>query len=181
MTATPDTNANTGTVSERIPCFGGPMDGQDAPLGSLGFFDVVYPVEKSDRLYYYGGVQVDGDVNRGRYTLERFVYREWSVRYPTEEEMQEWERQMAEWHKPTYELSFLKQLAREMFGGKGDPPPMPRRKCVVRDRTASAFVWEVSANGRTLRPGWEARLRFDDPPWRLDHEREAMHGKVATA
>ena len=28
MTATPDTIANTGAVSERIPCFGGPMDGQ---------------------------------------------------------------------------------------------------------------------------------------------------------
>ena len=79
---------------QQLPCFGGPMHGQDAPLGSRAWFEVCYPVEKGDRFYYYGGVEVDRNVNRGRYTLERFVRREWSVRYPTEEEMQEWERQM---------------------------------------------------------------------------------------
>lgn len=160
---------------QRIPCFGGPMDGQDAPLCSSNYFDVFYPVEKGERLYYYGGVQVDADINRGRYTLERYVRREWDKRYPTEQEMQEWERQMDEWHKPIHELSFFRQLAREI--GNGMPPPMPRVKYIVRDRTAFAFVWEVAENGRTMRPGWEGRLRFDDPPWKICLEAEAMFGR----
>jgi hypothetical protein len=86
--------------------------------------------------------------------------------------MQEWEEAMAEWQKPKGELSFLGQVAREMYG-KGEPPPMPRKRYIVRDRTASAFVWEVAANGRTMRPEWEARLVFDDAPWQIDRAREA--------
>ena len=169
------------TEPQPIPCFGGPMDGQDAPQWvERDFFDVAYSVEKGERLYYYGGVQVNADINRGRYTLERYVRREWDKRSPTDKEMEEWERQMEEWHKPTYELSFLGQVAREMFGGKGPPPPMPREKYFVRDRTAFAFVWEVYANGRTMRPGWEGRLRFDDPPWKIDLEAEAMLGRKAS-
>ena len=169
------------TTPHPIPCFGGPMDGKDAPLGSPNQFEVSYPMEQGDKLYYYGGVVVQPMIGRGRYTLERFVRREWSERYPTEKEMQEWEKEMDEWNKPTYELSFLGQVAREMFGGKGPPPPMPRKRYIVRDRTASAFVWEVAANGRTMRHEWEARLRFDDPPWKIDREREfaTSNGGVA--
>ena len=172
---------NRDAEPQQIPCLGGPLDGKTAPWGSRNYFDVAYPVENGDRLYFYGGVQVDADINRGRYTIERFVRREWSERYPTEKEMQEWERQMEEWHKPTYELSFLGQVAREMFGGKGLPPPMPRKKYIVRDRTASAFVWEVAANGRAMRPEWEARLVFDDAPWQIDRERECAQSNGGVA
>jgi hypothetical protein len=169
------------TTPQPIPCFGGPMDGKDAPLGSPNQFEVCYPMEQGDKLYYYGGVEIDPKINRGRYTLERFVRREWSERYPTEKEMQEWEDAMAQWRKPIGELSFFRQVEREMFRGKGLSPPMPCKRHIVRDRTAYAFVWEVAANGKAMRPEWEARLRFDDPPWQLDRARElaTLNGGVA--
>lgn len=159
---------------QTLPCFGGPLDGKNAPQWvARDFFEIAYPVEGFDRPYYlHGVVEIDTKINRGRYTLERFVRREWSERYPTEQEMQECERDMDEWKKPKDELSFLGQVVREMYG-KGPPPPMPRKRYIVRDRTASAFVWEVAANGRTMRPEWEARLMFDDAPWLIDREREA--------
>ena len=161
-----------------IPCFGGPLDGKDAPQWvERDFFDISYPIEGSDRPYYlHGVVAIDTKINRGRYTLERFVCREWSERYPTEQEMQKWERDMDEWNKPIAELSFLGQVAREIYG-RWTPPPMPRKRFIVRDRTAYAFCWEVAVHGMTMRPEWEARLRFDDPPWQIDREREAKEQK----
>jgi hypothetical protein len=161
------------TTPQPIPCFGGPLDGKNAPQWvERDFFEIAYPV-KGDDLYWHGGVVIDTKINRGRYTLERFVRREWSERYPTEKEMQEWEEAMAEWRKPIGELSFFRQVEREMFRGKGLSPPMPRKRYIVRDRTAHAFVWEVAANGKAMRPEWEARLVFNDAPWQIDRAREA--------
>ena len=160
-----------------IPCFGGPLDGKDAPQWvESESFEIAYPVEVVPSPYYPEMVEIDTKISRGRYTLAVFVRREWSERYPTEKKMQEWEREMEEWRKPIGELSFLGQVAREMFGGKGLPPPMPRKRYIVRDRTAYAFVWEVAANGKTIRPEWEARMPFDDAPWLIDREREAEEG-----
>jgi hypothetical protein len=157
-----------------IPCFGGPLDGKDAPEWvERDFFDIAYPIEGFDRPYSHGVVEID--INRGRYTLQRFVRREWSERYPTEQEMRTWEQDMDEWAKPKSELSFLAQVAVEVWG-RGESPPIPRKRYIVRDRTASAFCWEVAAYGKTMRPEWEARLRFDDPPWQIDREREAKKG-----
>lgn len=168
------------TTPKPIPCFGGPMDGKTAPLGSLNPFEVCYLMEQGDKFNYYGGVVVEPKIGRGRYTLAVFVRREWSERYPTEKEMQEWEEAMAEWRSPKSELSFLGQFAREMFGNRL-PPPMPRKRYIVRDRTASAFVWEVTANGMAMRPEWEARLVFDDAPWQIDRERECAQSNGGVA
>jgi hypothetical protein len=161
-------------IPQPIPCFGGPLDGKDAPQWvKRDFFDIAYPIECRDRPYSHGVVEIDTKINRGRYTLERFVCREWSERYPTEQEMQEWERDMDEWNKPKGELSLLGQVAREMYG-RGEPPPMPRKRFIVRDRTASAFCWEFAVNGQKMLPEWVERIRFvDDPPWQIDREREA--------
>ena len=167
-------------IPQLIPCFGGPLDGKDAPQWvERDFFDIAYPIEGFDRSYSHGVVEIDTKINRGRYTLERFVRREWSERYPTDQEMQEWERDMDEWQKPKDELSFLAQVAREMYG-RGLPPPIPRKRFIVRDRTASAFCWEVAVNGRKMLPEWVERIRFvDDPPWQIDREREAKDGGAA--
>jgi hypothetical protein len=160
-------------IPQPIPCFGGPLDGNDAPQWvEREFFDIAYPIEDFDPLYSHGVVEIAARINRGRYTLERFVRREWSERYPTEKEMQEWEKDMDEWNKPKDELSLLGQIAREMYG-RGESPPMPRKRFIVRDRTAHAFVWEVAANGKAMRPEWEARLVFNDAPWQIDRAREA--------
>jgi hypothetical protein len=163
---------------EPIPCFGGPLDGKDAPQWvERDFFDISYPIEGFDRLYLHGVVEIDTKINRGRYTLERFVRREWSERDPTEQEMQKWERDMDEWNKPKDELSLLGQVAREMWG-RGESPPMPRKRFIVRDRTASAFCWEVAVNRQKMLPEWVERIRFvDDPPWQIDREREAKEVK----
>lgn len=45
MTATPDTIANTGAVSERIPCFGGPMDGQ--VVETAGIVRTLFPTQRA--------------------------------------------------------------------------------------------------------------------------------------
>jgi hypothetical protein len=169
------------TTPQPIPCFGGPLDGKTAPQWvESESFEIAYPVEGCDRPYYPERVEIETKIIRGRYTLAVFVRREWSERYPTEKEMQEWERDMDAWNKPTYELSFLGQVAREMYG-KGPPPPMPRKRLIVRDRTAYAFVWEVAKNGKAMRPEWEARMPFDDAPWLIDREREfaTSNGGVA--
>jgi hypothetical protein len=160
-----------------IPCFGGPLDGKDAPQWvERDFFEISYPVELVPPPYLHGMVEIDPKINRGRYTLERFVCREWSERYPTEKEMQEWERDMDEWNKPKNELSVLGQVGREMYG-KGPPPPMPRKRYIVRDRTASAFCWEVAVNKQKMLPKWVERIRFvDDPPWQIDREQEMNEG-----
>jgi hypothetical protein len=165
------------TNPQPLPCFGGPLDGKNAPQWvERDFFDIAYPIEGFDRPYSHGVVEIDTKINRGRYTLKRFVRREWSERYPTEQEMQEWEEATAEWEKPIGELSFLGLAAREMYGNLG-PPPMPRKRYIVRDRTASAFCWEVAVNGQKMLPEWGQRIRFvDDPPWQIDREREAKEG-----
>ena len=165
-------------IPQPIPCFGGPLDGKDAPQWvERDFFDISYPIEGFDRLYLHGVVEIDTKINRGRYTLERFVRREWSERDPTEQEMQKWERDMDEWNKPKDELSLLGQVAREMWG-RGESPPMPRKRFIVRDRTASAFCWEVAVNRQKMLPEWVERIRFvDDPPWQIDREREAKEVK----
>jgi hypothetical protein len=160
------------TEPQQIPCLGGPMDGKTAPLISWSGMCVYYPARRGSGDYCLSDHLVTLSLDRGQYTVERFVRREWGRRDPTEQEMKEWERQMEEWRKPAYELSFIGQVAREMFGGKGLPPPMPRTKYTVRDRTAFAFVWEVAATGKTMRPEWDARLMFNDPPWRIDLDRE---------
>jgi hypothetical protein len=164
-------------IPQPIPCFGGPLDGEDAPQWvERDFFDIAYPIENFDRTHSHGVVEIDTKINRGRYTLERFVRREWSERYPTEQEMRKWERDMDEWAKPTDELSGFVWLARLLYG-RGESPPLPRKRFIVRDRTAFAFCWEVAVHGMTMRPEWEARLRFDDPPWQIDREREAKEAQ----
>lgn len=165
-------------IPQPIQCFGGPLDGKDAPQWvKRDFFDIALLIEGFDRPYSHGVVEIETKINRGRYTLERFVRREWSERDPTDKEMQKWEEAMAEWEKPIGELSFLGQVARQLYGN-GESPPMPRKRYIVRDRTASAFCWEIAVNGQKILPEWVERIRFfDDPPWQIDREREAKEAK----